>query len=234
MRRSKRYRQGAAALPKAASYPLAEAIEVVQSFPRAKFDETVEMAFHLGVDPKKSDQRVRGTVTLPNGTGKAPKIVVITRGEDKAKAALEAGAAEAGYEELTERISKGWLDFDVLVASPDVMRDLGRLGKILGPKGLMPSPKAGTVTDDLVQAVEQVKKGKIEFKMDRHGNVHTPIGKISFPKELLVGNAQAIITALLSAKPVAAKGQYIRSATVTSTMGPGVGLDIKEIIASAR
>jgi len=232
VRRSKRYRQGAAALPKSAAQPLGQAIEVVQSFPRAKFDETVEMAFHLGVDPKKSDQRVRGTVTLPNGTGKARKIVVITRGEDKAKAALEAGATEAGCEELTERISKGWLDFDVLIASPDVMRDLGRLGKILGPRGLMPSPKSGTVSNDLVQAVEEVKKGKIEFKTDRHANVHVPIGKISFAKELLVGNAQAIITALLRAKPAAAKGQYIKSATITSTMGPGVGVDVKEIVAS--
>ncbi len=234
MRQSKRYRQGVAALSKSAAYPLGEALGVLQSFPRAKFDESVEMAFRLGVDAKKSDQMVRGTVTLPNGTGKAPRIVVITRGEDKAKAALEAGAKEAGYEELIERISKGWLDFDVLIASPDVMRDVGRLGKTLGPKGLMPSPKTGTVRDDVVQAIEEVKKGKIEFKMDRQGNMHILIGKISFAKELLVGNAEAIIAALLRAKPAAAKGQYIRSATVTSTMGPGIRLNVKEIVASAK
>ncbi len=234
MQRSKRYRQGIAALPNAATYSLADAIGVVQSFPRAKFDETVELAFNLGVDPKKSDQMVRGTVTLPNGTGKVPRIVVVTRGEDKANAAREAGAIEAGHEELIEKISKGWLDFDVLIASPEVMRDLGRLGKMLGPKGLMPSPKTGTVTDDIVRAVEEVKKGKIEFKMDRQANVHTPIGKISFVKEMLVGNAEAVVAAILRAKPSSAKGQYIKSATVTSTMGPGVRLDVKEILASAK
>jgi len=207
---------------------------VLQSFPRAKFDEMVEMAFNLGVDPKKSDQQVRGTVTLPNGTGKVPRIVVITRAEDKAKAALEAGAAEAGHEELIGKIAQGWFDFDVLIASPDVMRDLGRLGKILGPKGLMPSPKTGTVTDDVVGAVEEVKKGKIEFKMDRSANVHVPIGKISFAGALLVGNAEVVVTALVRAKPAAAKGQYIKSASVTSTMGPGIKLDVKEMVSSMK
>lgn len=234
MGRSKRYRQGEASLDRGATYSLADAISVLQSFPRAKFDEAVEMAFHVGVDPKKSDQMVRGTVALPNGTGKVQKIAVITRQEDKAKAALEAGASEAGHEELIQRISKGWLGFDVLIASPDVMRDLGRLGKILGPKGLMPSPKTGTVSDDVVGAVEEVKRGKIGFKMDRNANVHVPIGKISFAKESLMANAEVVVAALLRAKPAAAKGQYIRSATITSTMGPGVGIEVKEIVASVK
>jgi len=234
VQRSKRYRQGVAGLAKGAAYTLAEAIEVIQSFPRAKFDETVEMAFNLGVDPKKSDQMVRATVVLPNGTGKVPRTVVITRVEEKAKAALKAGAIAAGYEELIEKISKGWLDFDVIIASPEVMRDLARLGKTLGPKGLMPSPKAGTVTENIVQAVEEVKKGKIEFKMDRNANVQVPIGKISFEKDKLAGNAEAVIAALLKAKPSAAKGQYIKSATISSTMGPGLRIDLKELAASAR
>jgi large subunit ribosomal protein L1 len=234
VRRSKRYSQGAAALPERATYPLAEAIGVLQSFPRAKFDETVELAFHLGVDPKKSDQKVRGTVALPNGTGKVPRIVVVTRAEDKARAAREAGATEAGYEELIGKIGGGWFDFDVLIASPDVMRDLGKLGKMLGPKGLMPSPKTGTVTEDVAGAVEEVTKGKIEFNMDRHGNVHVPIGKISFAKGLLVENAEAVVTALLRARPASAKGQYIASVTVSSTMGPGMRLEVKEMVASAR
>jgi large subunit ribosomal protein L1 len=234
VRRSKRYKQGATALSERGSYPLSEAIEVLQSFPRAKFDETVEMAFHLGVDPKKSEQKVRGTVTLPNGTGKVPRIVVVARGEDKLKAALEAGAVEAGHEELIKRISEGWLDFDVLIASPEVMRDLGRLGKMLGPKGLMPSPKTGTVAEDVAAAVEEVKKGRIEFNMDRHGNVHVPVGRISFAREQIVENAEAVVSALLRARPAAAKGQYVTSATVSSTMGPGIRLDVKEVLFSTK
>ncbi len=234
MRRSKRYTQGIQLLDKGAMHSVDDAMGVVQSFPKARFDETVEVSFNLGVDAKKSDQMVRGTVTLPNGTGRTLKIVVITRNEDKAKSALEAGATVAGYQELIERISGGWLDFDLLIASPDVMRDLGKLGRILGPKGLMPSPKAGTVAEDVVGALEEVKKGKIEFKMDRHSNVHIPIGKMSFTKEMLIGNCQAVVAALLKAKPAAAKGQFVKSATLTSTMGPGVKIDLKEIIASGK
>ncbi len=234
MHRSKRYRQGAEALDKSKVYPLAEAIGALQSFPKAKFDESVEVAFKLGIDPKKSDQMVRGTVTLPNGTGKVPKIVVITRSEDKANAALQAGAAAAGYQDLIGKISEGWLDFDVLVASPDVMRDLGRLGKVLGPKGLMPSPKTGTVTEDVVQAVEEVKKGKIEFKTDRHANVHVPVGKLSFTIEMLLGNCEAVVSALVRAKPGSSKGQYLNLGTVTSTMGPGLKFDVKEVIPSGK
>jgi large subunit ribosomal protein L1 len=213
---------------------LGGAIDALQSFPRAKFDETVELAFSLGVDPKKSDQMVRGTVTLPNGSGKVPRIVVVTGNEAKAKAAIEAGAVEAGHKEIIERISNGWLDFDVLVATPDVMRDLGRLGRILGPKGLMPSPKTGTVAEDVVQAVEEVKKGKIEFKMDKSANVHVLVGKISFTKDMLAGNCDAVVTALLRVKPPTAKGQYVKSMTLTSTMGPGMRLDVKEILAGAK
>lgn len=234
MQRSKRYRQGIDSLKGNDVSSLGAAIDSLQAFPRAKFDETVELAFRLGVDPKKSDQMVRGTVTLPNGTGKVPRIIVLTRDAEKAKAALEAGALEAGHQEILDKISGGWVDFDVLIASPDVMRDLGRLGKILGPKGLMPSPKTGTVSENLSGAVEEVKKGRIEFKIDRQGNVHVPVGKISFEKEMLVGNCEAVITALLRAKPAASKGQYIKSATITSTMGPGILLDVKEILASAR
>jgi len=232
--RSKRYRQGVANLNKTELCSLAEAIDALQSFPKAKFDETVELAFSLGVDAKKSDQMVRGTMTLPNGTGKAPKIVVVTRSEEKAKAAMEAGAMEAGHEEIIEKISNGWLGFDVLIATPDVMRDLGRVGRILGPKGLMPSPKTGTVAEDVVQVVEEVKKGKIDFKMDRQANVHIPVGKLSFEKEMLAGNCEAVVSALLRAKPAAAKGQYIRSMTMTSTMGAGMRLNVKEILAGTQ
>lgn len=234
MQRSKRYKQGISNLDKALQRPLGDAIDSLQSFPRAKFDETVELAFNLGVDPKKSDQMVRGTVTLPNGTGKAPRIIVITRGEDKAKAALAAGASQVGYQDLMEKISGGWLDFDVLIATPDVMRELGKLGKILGPKGLMPSPKVGTVSDDVSRAVEEVKKGKIEFKMDKGANLHVPVGKVSFTREMLKGNCEAVLTALLRAKPATAKGQYIKSATIASTMGPGIRLDLKEILSSPK
>ncbi len=234
MPRSKRYSQGIAELKTDELSSLDSAIAALQSFPRAKFDETVELAFNLGVDPKKSDQMVRGTVTLPHGTGKVPRIVVVTRSEEKAKAAIDAGVLEAGHEDVMERISNGWLDFDVLIATPDVMRDLGRLGKILGPRGLMPSPKTGTVADDVLAAVEEVKKGKIEFKMDRQANVHVPVGRISFASEMLVGNCLAVVSALLRAKPTTAKGQYIKSMTVTSTMGAGIRLDVKEILAGAK
>lgn len=234
MQRSKRYRQGAEALTQDASYTLPEAIDVVQSFPKTKFDETMELAFNLGVDPKKSDQMVRGTLTLPNGTGKKPRIVVVTASDDKARAALAAGAMEAGHQTILEKISGGWLDFDVLAATPDVMRDLGKLGRTLGPKGLMPSPKAGTVSDDVVRIVQEVQKGKIEFKMDRHANVHVPVGKKSFTKEMLLGNCETVVNAVLRAKPPTAKGQYVRSMTLSSTMGPGIRLDVKGILAGTK
>lgn len=234
MQRSKRYRQGAEALKQGATYSLPEAIDVVQSFPKVKFDETMELAFNLGVDPKKSDQMVRGTVTLPNGTGKKPRIVVVTASEDKASAALAAGAMEAGHQTVIDKISRGWFDFDVLAATPDVMRDLGKLGRILGPKGLMPSPKSGTVAEDVVRVVQEVQKGKIEFKVDRHANVHVPVGKKSFTKEMLLGNCEVVVTAVLRAKPHTAKGQYVRSMTLSSTMGPGVRLDVKGILAGTK
>jgi large subunit ribosomal protein L1 len=234
VQRSKRYRQGAEALKQDASYSLPEAIDVVQSFPKVKFDETMELAFNLGVDPKKSDQMVRGTVTLPNGTGKKPRIVVVTASEDKASAALAAGAMEAGYQTIIDKISRGWFDFDVLAATPDVMRDLGKLGRILGPKGLMPSPKSGTVAEDVVRVVQEVQKGKIEFKIDRHANVHVPVGKRSFTKQMLLGNCEVVVTAVLRAKPPTAKGQYVRSMTLSSTMGPGVRLDVKGIATGTK
>lgn len=234
MQRSKRYRQGAEALKEGATYSLPEAIDVVQAFPKVKFDETMELAFNLGVDPKKSDQMVRGTVTLPNGTGKKPRIVVVTASEDKASAALAAGAMEAGHQTIIDKISKGWFDFDVLAATPDVMRDLGKLGRILGPKGLMPSPKSGTVAEDVVRVVQEVQKGKIEFKVDRHANLHVPVGKKSFAKDMLLGNCDVVVTAVLRAKPHTAKGQYVRSMTLSSTMGPGVRLDVKAIVAGTK
>jgi large subunit ribosomal protein L1 len=234
VQRSKRYRQGAEALKQDATYSFPEAIDVVQSFPKVKFDETMELAFNLGVDPKKSDQMVRGTVTLPNGTGKKPRIVVVTASEDKASAAVAAGAMEAGHQTVIDKISRGWFDFDVLAATPDVMRDLGKLGRILGPKGLMPSPKSGTVAEDVVRVVQEVQKGKIEFKVDRHANVHVPVGKKSFTKEMLLGNCEVVVTAVLRAKPHTAKGQYVRSMTLSSTMGPGVRLDVKGILAGTK
>ena len=209
-------------------YALEEALQVVKESIYTKFDETVDMAFNLGVDPRKSDQMVRGTVVLPHGTGKTVRVLVFAKGE-KEKEATEAGADFVGAEDLVEKIQKGWLDFDKAVATPDVMGLVGKLGKVLGPRGLMPNPKLGTVTFDITKAVKEIKAGKVEYRTEKAGIIHVPIGKSSFAGEKLVENANAVIKSISKAKPAASKGKYIKKVTVSSTMGPGLKLDVTKI-----
>ena len=206
-------------------YSLTDAVPLVQKIKFAKFDETLEVHMRLGVDPKHADQMVRGTVVLPNGLGKSKKVLVITSG-DKLREAKEAGADIVGGEELVTKIqSEGWIDYDAVIATPDMMRSVGKLGKVLGPRGLMPNPKTGTVTTDVATAIREVKAGKVEFRVDKTGVIHAPLGKVSFATDKLLENAQALIQAVIKAKPAAAKGKYVQSATLCSTMGPGVHLD---------
>jgi large subunit ribosomal protein L1 len=219
----KKYRNAEAQVEER-GYRLDEALPLVKKIAPAKFDETVEVAMRLGVDPKHADQMVRGTVVLPHGLGKSKKVCVIATG-DKQKEAEEAGAEHVGGEELVAKIQEGWLDFDALIATPDVMKSVGKLGKVLGPKGLMPNPKTGTVTFELARAVREVKAGKVEFRVDKTAIIHTPVGKVSFAPEKLYENAKTLIDAVLKAKPAAAKGRYIRSIYVCSTMGPSVKID---------
>ena len=208
-------------------YGLDEAIGLVQKIKFAKFDETVEVHMRLGVDPKHADQMVRGTIVLPNGLGRSKKVLVIAGSPEKIREAQEAGADFAGGEEMVTRImSEGWIDYDAVIATPDMMRSVGRLGKILGPRGLMPNPKTGTVTTDVVKAIEETKAGKVEFRVDKTGVIHAPVGKVSFDTGKLIENASTLIGAVVRAKPSAAKGKYVRSATLCSTMGPGVPLDV--------
>ena len=219
----KKFTAAAAKVDRNRTYSIPEAATLVKQASFAKFDETVDIAVNLGVDPRHADQVVRGTVVLPHGTGKSVRVLVIAQG-DRAKDAEAAGADFVGMEYI-QRMKDGWLDTDVIVATPDVMGQLGALGRVLGPRGLMPNPKAGTVTLDVGRAVREIKAGKIEFRVDKTGNVHAPIGKVSFPAEKLAENTQAFMDTLLRAKPSAAKGTYIRSATLSSTMGPGVKLE---------
>lgn len=206
-------------------YTIEEAIPLIQKVKYAKFDETVEVAMRLGVDPKHADQMVRGTVVLPHGLGKSKKVLAIA-GADKQKEAQDAGADFVGGEEMVEKIQKeNWTDFDALIATPDMMKVVGRLGKVLGPKGLMPNPKTGTVTQDVAAAVKEIKAGKVEFRADKTSLVHVPVGKLSFDSQKLIDNATTVITSIVRAKPSAAKGKYIKSITISSTMGPGVPLD---------
>lgn len=206
------------------AYEPAEAVALLKKLAPAKFDETVEVAVRLGVDPRHADQQVRGAVVLPHGTGKTRTVLVFAKGE-KVKEAEEAGADIVGGEELVEKIQGGWMEFDVAVATPDMMGKVGKIGKILGPRGLMPNPKTGTVTFDVAQAVKEVKAGKISYRVDKAGNVHAPIGKISFDEDKLLENLRTLIDALIRAKPAAAKGQYLKAASITSTMGPGIRLN---------
>jgi large subunit ribosomal protein L1 len=219
----KKFRSAAAKVDRARQYSVAEAVALIKQAAFAKFDETVDVAVNLGVDPRHADQIVRGTVVLPHGTGKSVRVLVITQG-DKVKDAEAAGADFVGMEYI-QKIKDGWLDCDVIVATPDVMGQLGQLGRVLGPRGLMPNPKAGTVTVDVTKAVREIKAGKIEFRVDKTGNVHAPVGKTSFKQEQLADNVHAFMETIARARPAAAKGTYIKSATVSSTMGPGVKLD---------
>ncbi|MGE5570574.1 MAG: 50S ribosomal protein L1 [Rhodospirillales bacterium] len=223
-KRGKKY-QSAIGQLRQEPYSLEEAVPLVQKLKFAKFDETVEVHMRLGVDPKHADQMVRGTVVLPNGLGKSKRVLVIAGG-DKYKEAEEAGADFVGGEDMVQKIQGGWLDFDAVIATPDMMRSVGRLGKVLGPRGLMPNPKTGTVTMEVAKAVREVKAGKVEFRVDKTGIIHAPVGKTSFAAPALVENALTLIQAVVRAKPAAAKGKYVRSATICSTMGPGVSLDV--------
>jgi len=213
------------------AYTLADAMPLVKKGAFAKFDETVELAMRLGVDPKHADQMVRGTVVLPHGLGKSKRVIVIASGE-KVREARDSGADEAGGDDLVQRIQGGWLDFDAVVATPDMMKSVGKLGKVLGPRGLMPNPKTGTVTMDVAKAVKEVKAGKVEFRVDKTGIIHCPVGKVSFDAEKLAENAHALISNVMKAKPATAKGRYVRSIVISSTMGPGVPIDLASVEAA--
>lgn len=210
------------------AYPLEDAINLMRQIRFAKFDETVEMAMRLGVNPKYADQIVRGTVILPHGLGKTVKVCVIASGE-KVKEAEEAGADFAGGEDIVNKIQGGWLDFDAVVATPDMMKSVGKLGRVLGPRGLMPNPKTGTVTFEVAKAVSEIKAGKVEFRVDKNGIIHAPVGKCSFEPSQLVQNAKSLIEAVVRAKPAAAKGRYVKGVSISSTMGPGIKIDVGQI-----
>ncbi|GIM46107.1 50S ribosomal protein L1 [Collibacillus ludicampi] len=226
--KAKKYLESIKLIDKDAVYDPAEALDLVKKTAKAKFDETVEVAVRLGVDPKKADQQVRGAVVLPHGTGKVARVLVFAKGE-KAKEAEAAGADYVGDEDLINKINQGWFDFDVVVATPDMMASVGKLGRVLGPKGLMPNPKTGTVTFDVKKAVEEIKAGKIEYRVDKAGNIHAPIGKVSFDTQKLLENFHTLIDALIKAKPAAAKGQYVRNVTLSSTMGPGIKVNLQKL-----
>jgi large subunit ribosomal protein L1 len=233
MKRGKRYAEALEKVDRTNLYTLAEAVEALKGAAYAKFDESVEFAARLNVDPKKADQQVRGTVVLPHGTGRTVRILVLTRGE-KEKEAQEAGADHVGSDEYINKIKEGWAEFDVAIATPDIMSEVGKLGKILGPRGLMPNPKSGTVTFDVAKAVGDAKAGKVEYRVDRAANIHVAVGKVSFPSERLVENARTLLGELLRAKPAAAKGQYIKSMTLSSTMGPGIRIDHAAEVAAMK
>ena len=227
MKRGKRYQEASKLVDTTKLYEAKEALELIEKFPKAKFDETVELHVKLGVDSKHADQQVRGTVVLPNGTGKTLRVLVFAKG-DKAKEAEAAGADFVGAEELIPKIEKeNWFDYDVIVATPDMMGVVGRLGKVLGPKGLMPNPKSGTVTMDVTKAVSEIKSGKVEYRLDKTNIIHLGFGKVSFGVEKLLENYETIIEAIIKAKPAAAKGQYIKSVAITTTMGPSVYINQK-------
>ena len=225
---SKRTREIAKTYDTTKVYDVNEAVEILKKCLQTKFDQSIDISLRIGVDPRKSEQHVRGTVSLPNGTGKTIKIIVFAKG-DKVKEALEAGADFAGNDELFEKVNGGWTDFDAVIATPEMMRDVGKLGKVLGPRGLMPTPKAGTVTTDIVKALNELKAGKIEFKLDRHGVINNAVGKVSFDSGKIVENILAYVTAVQRAKPPSAKGHYLRSMVLSTTMGPGLKIDLSKI-----
>jgi large subunit ribosomal protein L1 len=229
MRRGKKYKSAKEKAGRGKLYDLEEAVRKLKETAYAKFDETVEMSVRLGVDPKHADQVVRGTVLLPNGTGKKVRVLVLTKGE-KEKEAQEAGADFVGSDEFVKKISEGWSEADAIIATPDVMGQVGRLGKILGPKGLMPNPKSGTVTFDVAKAVREIKAGRVEYRVDKAGNIGVPIGKLSFSEDKILENAKVFLDAVMRARPAAAKGTYLRNVSLSSTMGPGVGLDTPSVL----
>ncbi len=229
-KRGKRYRALVEKYDRTKEYPVDEAVKIVKQLASAKFDETVDAAIKLGVDPRKADQMVRGSVVLPHGTGRKVKILVLTPDPEKEKEAKEAGADYVGFADYIEQIKKGWLDFDAVVATPDAMREVAKLGRILGPRGLMPSPKTGTVTNNIAQVVSELKKGRIEFRVDRTGNIHAPIGKVSFPEEHLAENLIALIRELQHLRPQNFRGTYIRSIYLSPTMGPSVKVSVNDAL----
>jgi large subunit ribosomal protein L1 len=225
---SKRYKKALEMVSADKQYPLKAAVDLLGKFPKAKFNETVDLAFRLGVDPKQSDQMVRGTVPLPHGSGKTVRVLVFAKNGAAADAARAAGAEHVGFDDLVKKCQEGWSDFDVAIATPDAMSEVRKLGKVLGPRGLMPNPKTGTVTDDTAKAVKEVKAGRVEFKVDKAGNIHVPVGKVSFKPEQIADNARSVIEAVVKARPHSVKGQFIHSCTLSATMSPPIPLDVRE------
>ena len=225
---SKRYKKALELVDAKKLYPLQAAVDILAKFPKAKFNETVDLAFRLGVDPKQSDQMVRGTVALPHGSGKTVRVLVFAKNAAAADAARAAGAEFVGYDDLVKKCSEGWADFDVAIATPDAMAEVRKLGKVLGPRGLMPNPKTGTVTDDTAKAVKEVKAGRVEFKVDKTGNIHVPVGKVSFAPQQIAENARSVIDAVIKARPHSVKGHFVHSCTLSATMSPPISLDVRE------
>jgi large subunit ribosomal protein L1 len=228
---SKRYKKAQALVDGKKPYTLKNAVEILTKFPRAKFNETVDIAFKLGIDPKQSDQMVRGTVPLPHGSGKVVRVLVFAKSGAPADAATAAGAEYVGFDDMIKKCQEGWTDFDVAIATPEAMVEVRKLGKVLGPRGLMPNPKTGTVTEDTAKAVKEVKAGRVEYKTDKAGNVHVPVGKVAFPAIQIEENARAVIEAVIKARPSSVKGTYVNTATISATMSPPVRLDLKAFVA---
>jgi large subunit ribosomal protein L1 len=225
---SKRFKKALTLVDASKAYPLAQAVEVLSKFPRAKFNESVDLAFRLGVDPKQSDQMVRGTCALPHGSGKVVRVLAFAKPGAAAEAAKAAGAEYVGFDDLIKKCNEGWADFDVAIATPEAMTEVRKLGKVLGPRGLMPNPKTGTVTDDLAKAVKEVKAGRVEYKIDKAGNVHVAVGKATFKADQLADNARNVIEAVVKSRPASAKGVFVKSCTLSLTMSPPVRVDLKE------
>ncbi|GAA0503399.1 50S ribosomal protein L1 [Salinibacillus aidingensis] len=228
-KQSKKHAEALKLVDRSKAYEINEAVEVVKKAATANFDESVEAAFRLGVDPKKADQQIRGAMVLPHGTGKTQRVLVFAKG-DKAKEAEAAGADYVGEQDYINKINQGWFDFDVVVATPDMMAEVGKLGRVLGPKGLMPNPKTGTVTFEVEKAVNEIKAGKVEYRVDKSGNIHVPIGKVSFEDQKLVENLEAVVEQVVKAKPQSSKGVYMRNVSISSTMGPGVHVDVSKYL----
>ncbi|UCG52278.1 MAG: 50S ribosomal protein L1 [Candidatus Latescibacterota bacterium] len=233
MKRGKKYKAAAEKADRMTFYSLEAAVPLLKGMGTAKFDETVELSANLGVDPRHADQQVRGTVVLPHGTGKSVRVLVLARGE-KEKEATDAGADFVGADEYIPKLREGWMDVDVIIATPDLMGEVGKLGRILGPKGLMPNPKSGTVTFDIAKAVKDVKAGKIEYRVDKGSNIHVPVGRMSFEEQKLLENIKVLVTELLRAKPAASKGRYLKSISLSPTMGPSIRLDTQQVINAVR